>query len=110
VARSARRVPADGRWLQRDDGTGWSSHLGDVGPHHRPATFHLTTNDPQDPHRHAIRSDPHPATLDLPEAPRWRIQPPPPRELLETISKLRQPVEPERVIVMNLAPVLARRR
>jgi hypothetical protein len=50
------------------------------------------------------------ATLDLPEAPRWRIQPPPPRELLETISKLRQPVEPERVIVMTLAPVLARRR
>jgi hypothetical protein len=29
---------------------------------------------------------------------------------METIQKLRQPVEPERVIVMTLAPVPARRR
>jgi hypothetical protein len=50
------------------------------------------------------------ATLELPEGPRWRFQPPPPRELMETIQKLRQPVEPERVIVMTLAPVPARRR
>ncbi|HEY4634371.1 MAG TPA: hypothetical protein VIH00_10675 [Candidatus Limnocylindrales bacterium] len=51
------------------------------------------------------------ATLDLPEGPRLRFHPPTPKAILETLSTIRQPVEPpERIIVMTLAPVLARRR
>jgi hypothetical protein len=51
------------------------------------------------------------ATLELPEGPRLRFQPPTPKTILETLATIRQPAEPrERIIVMTLAPVLARRR
>ena len=49
------------------------------------------------------------ATVDLPAA--WsRHRPRTPRAVLLAIASFRRPVEPERVIVMTLVPVAARRR
>lgn len=51
------------------------------------------------------------ATLDLPEGPRLRFQAPTARAILQTLATIREPIEPpERIIVMTLAPVPARRR
>jgi hypothetical protein len=50
------------------------------------------------------------ATVDLPEAPRWSLRLPTPRAILRTVATIRGPIEPERVIVLTLAPVPARRR
>jgi hypothetical protein len=49
-------------------------------------------------------------TVDLPEAPRWNLQLPTARAILRTLATIRGPMEPEQVIVLTLAPVLARRR
>ncbi len=48
------------------------------------------------------------AVVDLPAGTSWR--PPTPHALVKTIASFRRPVEPERVIVLRLVPVLARRR
>lgn len=49
------------------------------------------------------------ATVDLPVGLSLH-RPRTPRALLRTIAAIRRPIEPERVIVMTLAPVAARRR
>lgn len=49
------------------------------------------------------------ATVDLPVG-RSLHRPRTPRALLRTIAAVRRPIEPERVIVMTLVPVPARRR
>lgn len=49
------------------------------------------------------------AIVDLPVAMSWH-RPRTPRALLRTIAAMRRPIEPERVIVMTLLPVAARRR
>lgn len=49
------------------------------------------------------------ATVDLPP-PTTRQGPRMPRAVVRALAAVRRPVEPERVIVMTLVPVAARRR
>jgi hypothetical protein len=49
------------------------------------------------------------ATVDLPVAFTYR-RPHTPKALVEAIAAIRRPVEPDRTIVMTLAPVTARTR
>ncbi len=49
------------------------------------------------------------ATVDLPGA-GTRRRPHIPRAIVRTIASFRRPAEPERVIVMTLVPISARRR
>jgi len=49
------------------------------------------------------------AVVDLPMAAAVR-RPRTPRALVKAIASFRRPIEPERVIVLRLVPVLARRR
>ncbi len=49
------------------------------------------------------------ATVDLPPS-TTRHGPRMPRAVVRTLAAVRRPVEPERVIVMTLVPVAARRR
>lgn len=49
------------------------------------------------------------ATVDLPVGPALH-RPHTPRAVLRAIGAIRRPIEPERVIVMTLVPVPARRR
>ena len=50
------------------------------------------------------------ATVDLPDTGRARGRLRAPDAMTKAIASLRRPIEPERVIVLTLAPVPARRR